>query len=143
MKIRKLAAVSLACAALLGCESGFAPELSERYSLHPPAVLENEVVRIEILSETLSLYEDGTARREYRQHLDYASGAAARDTTLDAAERYTYEVEGSRIELAAICPPNALCVPPPHIWGTVTDAGLELHSHFDPDAVLTYRRVAP
>jgi hypothetical protein len=142
--IRPLA-VALACAALIGCDSSTAPSASAGvFVLKPPAVLENEVVRIEILNEKLSLYADGTAQREYRERLDFV-GTVGRDTTLDVQEEYTYAlgVDGSTITFAALCDDIGICAPPPHLWGRITDASLELHSSFDPDAVLRYNRVFP
>jgi hypothetical protein len=136
----RAAAVMLACAALAACaEPATLPDIVARFTLEPPAVLQNEVVRIEILSETLVLFDDDTARRTYRQRMDYVD-PAGRDTTLEYQSDYTYRIEGFGITFASVCNDTASCAPPPHLWGQRTGGGLELRSHFDPDAVLRYRQ---
>jgi hypothetical protein len=143
--LRIRTAALLACAALAACSGGITPPPapSDVFTLTTPAVLENEVVRIEIQSDLLSLYADGTARREYRQRMDYVS-PAGRDTTLEYRSDYTFaRTDGSTLTFASVCDDTALCAPPPHLWGQQTAAGLELRSHFDPDVVLRYRRVYP
>lgn len=138
--IRNRAAVLLACAALVACGGpATLPDVAVRFTLEPPAVLQNEVVRIEILSETLLLFGDGTAQRLYRQRMDYVD-PAGRDTTLEYQSDYTYRIEGFGITFASVCNDTALCAPPPHLWGQRTATGLELRSHFDPDALLRYRQ---
>ncbi|HEX6038343.1 hypothetical protein [Longimicrobium sp.] len=144
MMIRRRAALALLCTAVAGCDSATDVEVAARYALDvdPPVVIRNENVRIELLQDNLWLQEDGRARREVTERLDYLV-PGPRDTTLTYTEHYVYDVKGSTIEMGAVCPPNALCTPPPHVWGRVTDDGLELHLAFDPDVLLTYRRLVP
>jgi hypothetical protein len=141
--IRNLAAIALASVALLGCEStSEPPRATDVYSLQPPAVLDIYEGHLEILNETLFLFADGTARREFRQRYDFNS-PTQRDTTVRQEQEYTYELRGNRIELTFECPPNALCIAPPHLWGELTADGLELRWHVDTDVPLRYRRVGP
>ncbi len=142
--IRRIAAFALLCSAASACRSATDVDAAARYALdvNPPVVIQNSVVRIELLQDRLDLNEDGTARRELTQRLDYVS-PAGRDTTVSFDEDYVYRIEGSRIEMEAVCPPNALCAAPPHVWGTVTADGLELRTLMAPDVVLTYHRLAP
>jgi hypothetical protein len=138
--IRNRAAAFLACIALVACaQPATLPERTAIFTLTPPAVLQNEVVRIEILSETLTLFDDDTALRQYRQRMDYVD-PAGRDTTLEYQSEYTYRIDGMSITFASVCNDTALCAPPPHLWGQRIGNGLELRSHFDPDAVLRYRQ---
>lgn len=142
--IRRLAVLALLSSAVAACDSTTDVEVAARYALDvsPPVVLENDLARIEVLSDELRLNEDGTARRAVTQRIDYTS-SALRDTTESWTEEYLYEVDGTTIEMGALCPPNALCAPPPHAWGRVTGDGLELHMLSHPDVVLTYRRLFP
>ncbi len=47
---------------------------------------------------------------------------------------------GETIELELVCPPNALCTAPPHLWGRATAEELELRAAVDPRPLLRYRR---
>lgn len=128
--------------ASLGCESVLDPSVAPAaYALRSsarPAVLQNSSVRIEVLSDTLWLREDGNARRVVQESFDFAAGP---DTTLTHEEPYRYERRGNVIEFDLVCPPNALCSPPPHLWGKFTPEGLELRSAVDPRTLLRYGRV--
>jgi hypothetical protein len=142
--IRRLAALALLCSAASACDSATDADPAARYALvvNPPVVIQNESVRIELLQDRLALNEDGSARREVTQRYDFVS-PAVRDTTETFVETYHYDVNGATIELTALCPPNALCIEGPHLWGRVTADGLELRTHLDPDVVLAYRRLVP
>lgn len=142
---RGIALFLLLCPVLAACDGLFdSSRIDSRYALdvNPPVVLENESVRIEILEDEFVLREDGTARRVATEHHDY-SWAGSRDTTVTYDAEFVYRVDGTTIEFEAECPPNALCAPPPHLWGRVTADGLELHTLFDPHIVLAYRRLVP
>jgi hypothetical protein len=139
--IRSLAAV-LACAALAGCSKGVTPPPVpiDLFTLITPTVMQSPSMRIELRSDILSLFADGTARREYRQHVDYVS-PELRDGTVDVREDYGYGIQGSTLELHAACNDTGNCVPGPHLTGEITASGLELRTIFDPTAVLRYRRI--
>jgi hypothetical protein len=140
--IRRLAALALLCSAVSACDSATDADVAARYALNvnPPVVIQNESARTELLQDHLWLNEDGTARREVTQRIDYVL-PALRDTTLSYEESYRYVVDGGTIEMEAMCPPNALCAAPPHLWGRVTADGLELRMIAAPDVALTYRRL--
>jgi hypothetical protein len=141
--IRRFAALALLCSAV-ACDSATDADPAAQYALvvNPPVVMENESVRIELLQDRLELNAGGSARREVTQRYDFVS-PALRDTTESFVETYHYDVDGATIEMTALCPPNALCMEGPHLWGRVTADGLELHTHLDPDVVLPYRRLVP
>lgn len=142
--IRRIAALALLCSAVSACDSATDVTPAARYGLDtdPPVVLANDVARIELLRDEFQLDGDGKARRELTQRVDYVS-PGIRDTTVTYNEQYFYRVDGRTIEMEALCPPDALCAPPPHVWGRVTGEGLELRSLVAPDVLLTYRRVFP
>jgi len=138
--LRLLLSIGL-LSSLLACESALSPGVSTGvYALRSadPVVLQNSSVRIEVLADTIWLESGGSARRVVREHLDYVS---FRDTTVTRTEPYRYETDGASIEMEYVCPPNALCAPPPHIWGHVTDEGLELRFLVDPRPLVRYRRI--
>ena len=143
MRLCTFATFLFSCAALAACDgSATGPSPAGVYSLTAPTVLENWSVRIEILEETLTLYDDGTAVRDLRQRISPREGGLPAETR-DERWEYTYEIDGASIELAAECGPLALCAPPPHAWGELSGTGLELHVLENPDAVLRYQRVSP
>lgn len=144
MRIRSSAWFVVAGVAFAACDGSVTPPPSPSavYTLTAPAVLQSPSVRMEILSETLSLYPNGSAQREFRQRVDYVD-PAGRDTTAELKSAYTYTVTGDSIAFAAACNDTALCAPPPHAWGKLTSDGLELRLPFDPAAVLRYRRLYP
>jgi hypothetical protein len=140
--IRSLVAFAVLCSALAGCDGLFDPSApAARFVLRtePPVVLETDVVRIQILEDRLWLEPDATARREVTEHLDFPS-PGPRDTTVTYDEEYTYETDGSTIELTYVCDPRALCIAGPHLTGQMTSEGMELRWFRDPDVVLSYQR---
>jgi hypothetical protein len=102
-------------------------------------VLQWEGVRATLLADTLRFEPDGSAVRSGSTHYDYAT---FRDTTLHTSAPYLHQTNGSRVELELVCPPNALCSPPPHLWGTLTSEGLVLKAAEDPRPTLRYRRIS-
>lgn len=140
--IRRFAALALLCSAASACDSATDADVAALYALdvNPAVVLETPYARFELLEDRLELNEDGTARRQLTQRIDFAA-PEMRDTTQSYTERYTYAVQGGRIEMETQCGPAALCPAAPHVWGRVTGDGLELRTLVDPDAVLTYRRL--
>lgn len=137
--------LALAVPAVLACESGLLPqpqaEVAGTFALDVsdgPVVLQWASVRATLLADTLRLKSDGTLVRSGRTHYDYDTFP---DTTVSSTVPYLHQTEGFRIELEYVCPPNALCSPPPHLWGTVTGESLVLKAAEDPRATLRYRRI--
>lgn len=65
----------------------------------------------------------------------------SRNTTLSSDPPYRYRERGGVLELEYVCPPHALCAPPPHLGGRVTRDGLQLREAFDPTRLLRYSRL--
>lgn len=144
MRPRILLALALAVPAVLACESGLMPQpetvVVGTFVLdNGPVVLQWEGVRATLLADTLRFEPDGSLVRSGSTHFDYAT---FRDTTLYTSAPYLYHTEGSRVELEAVCPPNALCASPPHLWGTLTSKGLVLKAAADPRPTLRYRYIS-
>jgi hypothetical protein len=146
MRPRILLALALIVPAVLACESALLPqpepEASGTFVLDVsdgPVVLRWASVRATLLADTLRFKSDGTAVRSGRTHYDYDT---FRDTTLSTSSPYRHHTEGFRLELELVCPLNALCSPPPHLWGTVTGESLVLHAAEDPRPTLRYRRIS-
>lgn len=140
---RRLSAALALAAALSGCGLDLGPsEATGTYALRTdsPVAWENPSVRVTILADTLRLLGDGDGLRSSVEQLDFAS-PALRDTTVASLRTYRYEVDGGRIEVDFVCPPTALCSPPPHMWGSVTRDGLDLRALVDPALRLRYERV--
>jgi hypothetical protein len=145
MRPRILLALAVAVPAVLACEARILPQpetvVVGTFVLDAdgPVLLQWQGVRATLLADTLRFNPDGTLVRSGSTHYDYD---AFRDTTLYTSERYLHRTEGSRVELELVCPPNALCSPPPHLWGTLTRSGLVLKAAVDPRPTLRYRRLA-
>jgi len=137
--------LALAIPAVLACESGLMPEpdtvVVGTFVLDTdgPVLLQWEGVRATLLADTLRFKPDGTLVRSGSTHYDYDT---FRDTTLYMSAPYLHQTNGSRVELESVCPPNALCGPPPHLWGTLTSSGLVLKAAEDPRPTLRYRRIS-
>lgn len=93
------------------------------------AVLRNAAVRASILSESLWLNRDGTARRVTREHLEYAD--TTRNATLVVQAPYKNSVDGTRIELDLCVRRTRFARRPPHLWGEISSFGLILQAAFD------------
>lgn len=134
--------LALVVPAVLACESGFLPqpetEVAGTFALEGPVVLQWASVRATLLADTVRFKSDGTLVRSGRTHYDYDT---FRDTTVSSAFPYLHRTEGFRVELEYVCPPNALCAPPPHLWGTIAGESLVLKAAEDPRATLRYRRI--
>jgi len=138
--------LALAIPAVLACESGLLPqpqpEVEGTFVLDVtdgPAVFQRTSLRIMLLADTLRFKSDGTAVRSGRTHYDHDT---FRDTTLNTTAPYRHHTEGMRIELEYVCPPNALCSGPPHLWGAISGKAAVLHAAEDPRATLRYRRIS-
>ena len=144
MRPRILLALALAVPTVLACESGLMPQpdtvIVGTFVLDTdPVLFQWEGVRATLLADTLRFQPNGTLVRSGRTHYDYDT---LRDTTLYASAPYLQYTNGSRVELELVCPPNALCGPPPHLWGTLTSKGLVLKAAEDPGPTLRYRRIS-
>jgi hypothetical protein len=137
--------LALVVPALLACESNFLLEPDSEFLgtfvldvSDGPVVLQWESVRATILADTLRVRDDGRTSRRVITHYDYAT---FRDTTVHTYISYLHRKKGFRVELEYLCPPNALCTPPPHLWGNVAGQALVLHTAEDPRPALHYRRI--
>jgi hypothetical protein len=137
--------LALVVPAVLACESNFLLEPDSEFVgtyvldvSDGSVVLRWDSVRATILADTLRFREEGRASRRVITHYDYAT---FRDTTVDTYIPYLHQKKGFRVELEYVCPPNALCGPPPHLWGNVAGRALVLRTAEDPRPALRYRRI--
>ena len=126
--------------ALGSCDTGLdTNDMVGEYVLQgTPAVLHPDHGRLEIRADTLRLHGGGSATRVSLEAYESESDSYA---VLFVAE-YRYSIRNGRVELEFMCPPNALCTPPPHIWGSPTSSGLILRHAIDPGVPLLYERTA-
>ena len=89
-----------------------------------PAVYStNEHRTVRVLADTLLLLIGGAGEhRVTRQVTSSLSGST--ETTVRHVLELQWSRDGRRLELGYICPPNALCIAPPHLRGELTDGGL-------------------
>lgn len=118
----------------------FGPQdIAGGYSLRStPAILQTGAVQVEILADTLFFDAEGNAFRRVREIVH-----AELELYLERTETYRYRVRRGFVELALVCPPDALalCTPPPHIWGVRTRDGLVLRHAQDTRVRMDYEPV--
>ena len=142
MKLRAmLAAVSL----LAGCRESLAPLQGDIYVLEsiagdplPAPYAANQVSAHRILADTVALAANGTGVRRTTYDDDGVDGGSYL-----RSEEFTWVEAGGRVSVTYRCPPNAGCVPAPHLSGPRTNTALT----FDQSAIsmqpLVYRRMFP
>lgn len=108
----------------------------------PAVIAENELAVVRVIADTIRLYGNGTGVRARVTE-------TTSDVTLDVVEprprspeSFVYRITGDRFEADFPCPPEASCVAPPHLVGTLSDAGQVLTSAAA-WRVLVYLRVSP
>ena len=139
---RAAAALSLLfLPALLSCDGdpiGPGSQAGVYVLQNTPVVLETPSgAHFSILADTLYLGADPITRR-----VVYAFEGEAGPYEAPVTEEYRARLRFGRIELEIICPPNALCTPPPHLWGVPGGAGLILRAQIDPGVPLYYSRIS-
>ncbi|MBR9988604.1 MAG: hypothetical protein KFH98_02555 [Gemmatimonadetes bacterium] len=138
---RAALAIGFLLPALASCDPVLSPDdVAGEYVLQgTPVILELDHGRITLLADTLRLSTDGTATRVVVE--TYESGTETLSDT--RIEPYRYTIRRGRVELAYVCPINALmlCTPPPHMWGPPNASGLALRAAIEPAVVLQYDRL--
>lgn len=129
--IRAFCVPAIAAAVMLaGCSLYEPRELEGEYVLStvagealPAIVVDNGFAVLRVIADTLRLYGDGTGVRI--TVVDITS-----EVTIDGTEPrhrweegFSYRVTVGRFEAEFPCPPNASCIAPPHLVGTLGDAG--------------------
>jgi hypothetical protein len=108
----------------------------------PAVVVDNGYVVVRFVADTLRLNPDGTGVQVIVQR-----ARSPDPETPEAEERWVapleYTLNGDRIEVSLVCPPNALmlCAAPPHYRGTVTPTGLRLERALEYRVPFVYERV--
>lgn len=146
--VRAVAAAALLALATSGCGAPTEPArvagvfVLERVGSMPlPAVwVENEHVRVEVLADTIWLYEGGTGVQHVTRRVALPGGETQ---TNPDQHRFTYAIAGDRIEISIECVDvvirAASCVAPPHAVGEVLDGGMRLFTFEDHEVL--YRRL--
>lgn len=140
----------LGCAAILAfasCDSPLSPsQVAGTYVLMPAegttlpvVVIDDEWITVSVLADTIRLRGDRSGEHARTQ---IAELHAAEDPPSVSTWRteFHYRIRRGRIEISYICPPNALCTPPPHEIGRFEGDGFVLESI--PEGFV-YRRVDP
>jgi hypothetical protein len=137
---RLLLLVGLLLPALGSCDNVLDPnDVVGEYVLQgTPVVLHPGHGRLEIRVDTLRLNAGGSATRVSLEAYESEFGSYVNAFVV----AYRYSIRNGRVELEFLCPPNALCTPPPHIWGSPTSGGLILRHAIDPGVPLLYERTA-
>jgi len=137
--------LALAVPAVLACESGLLPqpnpEIAGTFVLDVsdgPVVLREDPVHMKLLADTLHFEADGSVVRSWRMHQIYET---LRESNVHWTGPYHRRTQGFRVELEAICPPNALCAPT-YLKGNLIDDTLVLKASENPRRSLRYHRIS-
>lgn len=127
----------------IGCKSSLAPLKGELFVLQsiasvplPAPYAENPNLDLRIIADTLGLTSFSAGERRTRVETD-----AAGNTRMDI-EKFDYVRTGDHIEISFRCPPNALCIRPPHMVGTLTSESFVVDQSVVSRRPLVYRRMA-
>jgi hypothetical protein len=122
----------LSAAAAIACGDPLAPEeIAGIYALqrveadHLPTVLyTNEFVRVRVLADTIRLRADGTGMRFGVWEFEPLQEGLELENPASGETDLRFETVGANIEIAFVCPPNANCLPPPHLVAGKLSEGL-------------------
>lgn len=130
------------------CDDPLAPaELAGTYELRsiageplPTLLVDYPHYRLRVDQDELVLNADGTGRRITRgvsERLDVEGGPepVLWDTEL------RFRVDDQRIEIEEVCPPNASCLPPPHLIARAVRGGLRVEETYGDRNPLFYAPV--
>jgi hypothetical protein len=107
---------------IVACTSSAAPPLKgELFVLQsidgiplPAPYAEDRLVPFRVLADTIALLTSTSGERRARVEIDNIG------TTRFSREAFDYVRNGDRMEISFRCPPDADCIRPPHLAGTVT-----------------------
>lgn len=92
----------------------------------PTVLFTTEYVRVRVLADTLRLNANGTGLQiSVREVEPLVPGLPAEPSSRVDSE-LRFETKGGRIEVSAICPPNANCAPPPYLVARAVAEGLRV-----------------
>jgi hypothetical protein len=120
---------------VLGCGDSLAPEdLRGVYVLRsiageplPTVAGGNEWLTIHALADTLRFGSDGRGTRSVVQEtVTHADGA--RSGRAHGQQEFFYHIVRGRVEIGFPCPPNANCMPPPHLVARRAAGGLTVEA---------------
>lgn len=122
--MRAALSILILTAAVAGCGNGVAPLTGDIYILQSiagvplPAPYVNAPDGSKIVADSIAL--DGNGRGTRRTTYDGPSINSRQFTDL------TYVQSGNHVDIYFPCPPNADCIPGPHLSGTITSASLTI-----------------
>ncbi len=106
---------------IVACTSSAGPLKGELFVLQsvdgsplPAPYAENRLIPFRVLADTIALLTSTSGERRVRVEIDNIG------TTRFSREAFDYVRNGDRMEISFRCPPNADCIRPPHLAGTVT-----------------------
>lgn len=149
-RFTRFAPALLALAAAWSCDQPLPldpDEVSGTYVLEsvggtplPALVSDGEMFTVRMVADTFRLTRERTGARSYALRVRSNAVAGQPEEAASVQTGLAYQLRGERIEFEFICPPNALCAPPPHWVGRVTATGLRLDGQ---TGTYVYRRIAP
>ena len=128
-----------------GCDDPLAPaEVAGTYALQsiageplPALLIDYPHYRLRVDEDELRLNADGTGRR-------ITAGVGERLDVQDGPEPVVWDTDlrfrivGQRIEIEEVCPPNATCLPPPHLIARPVPGGLRVEVTYGDRNPLSY-----
>ena len=129
---------------LMGCKSSVEPVRGDVYILEsisgiplPAPWTPNPELNLRIIADTIAFTTETTGERR-----TLLEASAAGETRL-ARATFTYTSDGDRVAISHPCPPNASCIAPPHLIGTLTSASFVVTTSKISRQPLVFRRLFP
>jgi hypothetical protein len=93
----------------------------------PTVLYQNEVLEVRVLSESIHLQSDGTGTISGVQESRLLTSGTPADPPEAVAIPIHYRKQLDHLEIDFDCPPNAICVPPPHLIGALHGSSLQVY----------------
>ncbi len=151
MSARRFPTLILVAVASLGlaCRDGLGPsDVAGTYVLErvggaplPAEVFRDRVSYMRVTADTLRLRDDGTGRYTSVRVIQPLGDGLPAEIPTQLDSDLAFEIVGMRIDITFHCPPNANCIPGPHLIAHRNDGGLIIGTSMVADAPLRSRRV--
>lgn len=126
-----------------GCSNGTEPLKGDVYVLSsiagvavPAPYTKTPSANGLIIADTLAFDDEGFGTR--RTYYEGANGPTDRHSS---ETRFSYVRNGDAVSITFVCPPNADCIPGPHLVGTFTFTSLTIDTSISTRVPLVFSRI--
>jgi hypothetical protein len=150
MSLRPFRMLAASVVAMLGCRDGLSPaSVRGTYVLEkvgddpmPSVIFRGPQGTVRVIADTLRLVADGRGTFVRVHVIESAESDAVAGAPGRLESALSYRVDGSKVEISYVCPPNAMCTPGPHLVGWRQGDRMLIDDVLIPEDLRYYRRVA-